>query len=285
MKEFIRRNTVLRTLLCKVWRVEKYVFEVYGRMLLFYIGVLGRKIHFPGYYGKYKKIKDLKDRYCGKRAFVIATGPSLKVTDLERLNGEITFAVNSIFKIFDKTQWRPTHYVIDDYFLYKEYLSHGINIEFDRFCKKESFVSHPFGKAIKKNMCAKKTVVIPFCYYDHWLTDSSKHYEYSDDLMYGIKDLYMVTISAINIAQYMGVKEIYLLGTDCDYSGTSKHLGDNEQNIDTLKTDYVSQEIKQKKTWKFIHSEMEKRGIKIYNATRGGKLEEFERVDFDSIVK
>ena len=27
----------------------------------------------------------------------------------------------------------------------------------------------------------------------------------------------------------------------------------------------------------------EKKGIKIYNATRGGKLEVFERVDFDSL--
>lgn len=29
----------------------------------------------------------------------------------------------------------------------------------------------------------------------------------------------------------------------------------------------------------------EKRGIKIYNATRGGKLEIFERVDLDAVLK
>ena len=28
-----------------------------------------------------------------------------------------------------------------------------------------------------------------------------------------------------------------------------------------------------------------KRGIRIYNATRGGKLETFERVDFDEIFE
>lgn len=285
LKAYIKRHKKIYKALYNIYWGFKWIVEVYIRMFVFYIGAFGRKIHFPGYYNKYKKIKDLKGKYEGKRVFIVATGPSLTLEDVEKLDGEITFAVNSVFKLFDRTKWRPTHYVIGDIYLYKEYCKHGQRVEFDDFCIEESFVSHPFWKVVKGNQKAKRTVVIPFLYYDHWLNDNSKQYHYSDDLMFGIKDLYMVTVAIINIAQYMGVKEIYLIGTDCNYSGSSKHFGDTDKNIDTINPDAISQEKKQKRTWKFIHEEMEKRGVKIYNATRGGKLEEFERVDLDKIIK
>ena len=42
----------------------------------------------------------------GKRCFIIGNGPSLRIEDLERIKDD-TFAVNRIYKIFDKTFWRP----------------------------------------------------------------------------------------------------------------------------------------------------------------------------------
>ena len=36
-------------------------------------------------------------------------------------------------------------------------------------------------------------------------------------------------------------------------------------------------------TYVAIKEQCEKRGIKVYNATRGGKLEVFQRVDFDDL--
>ena len=37
--------------------------------------------------------------------------------------------------------------------------------------------------------------------------------------------------------------------------------------------------------YEFIKKETEKQGVKVYNATRGGALEVFERVDFDLLFK
>ena len=45
------------------------------------------------------------------RAFIIGNGPSLNPSDLDLLVEEECFAMNRINLIFDKTIWRPTHYV------------------------------------------------------------------------------------------------------------------------------------------------------------------------------
>jgi hypothetical protein len=46
-----------------------------------------------------------------ERAFILGNGPSLNDLDFNKLKGETTYAVNRIWKMFDKTDWRPTHYV------------------------------------------------------------------------------------------------------------------------------------------------------------------------------
>jgi len=47
--------------------------------------------------------------------FIIGNGASLKKTNLDLLIGRDSMAVNKIHKIYDRTIWRPTHYVKVDY--------------------------------------------------------------------------------------------------------------------------------------------------------------------------
>jgi len=66
-----------------------------------------------------EKIKGFKNKHLGDRCFIIATGPSLTVEDLEKLRGEITIGMNSISKVGEKTDWRPIYYGIQDMYVYK----------------------------------------------------------------------------------------------------------------------------------------------------------------------
>ena len=61
-----------------------------------------------------KNLEQCKNKYKGKRCFIIGNGPSLTKEDLEKLKGEYTFASNKIYKLFDKTSWRPDFYAIFD---------------------------------------------------------------------------------------------------------------------------------------------------------------------------
>ena len=69
---------------------------------------------------QHPELRRFKNSHLGERCFIVGNGPSLKIEDLEKLyvNGEITFAFNMIYKIFDQTLWRPTYYGISDGFCY-----------------------------------------------------------------------------------------------------------------------------------------------------------------------
>jgi hypothetical protein len=102
-----------------------------------------------------------------------------------------------------------------------------------------------------------------------------------------------VTYSCLQLAVNMGFKEIYLLGVDNSYSLALRKNGELVQtnleqdhfspgysaypNMHLFKIDIVNAAYQSARNYAESH------GIKIYNATRGGKLEVFERVDFDSL--
>ena len=94
----------------------------------------------------------------------------------------------------------------------------------------------------------------------------------------------------------MGFSEIYLLGIDHNYAKSINEEGKVVENPDVkdyFTEDYDS-DIKDQvvhdmraPTQAFASVEQLSRKLntfRVYNATRGGKLERFERVDFDQVV-
>lgn len=49
------------------------------------------------------------------RIFLVGNGASLRRTNLDALIGHDSMAVNKIHRVYDRTRWRPTHYVKVDY--------------------------------------------------------------------------------------------------------------------------------------------------------------------------
>jgi len=115
---------------------------------------------------------------------------------------------------------------------------------------------------------------------------------FSEDITEGVYLGHTVVYDiAIQLAAYMGVKEIYLLGVDNSYVKDIKkgHFIKNyysDNSIKKYKLEAVNDSGWQERTLKaYEKAEIYSRGhgFRIYNATRGGKLEVFERVDFDSL--
>lgn len=82
-------------------------------------------------------VKSLKDKHKGEKIFIVATGPSLKMEDLKVLQEKniTTISLNGVFKIYDKTSWRPDYYVIQDYWLAKKYSEDYPYIDFGNISK------------------------------------------------------------------------------------------------------------------------------------------------------
>lgn len=237
---------------------------------------------------------NLKDIHKGKRCFIIGNGPSLKAEDLDKLKGEITFAANRIFKIFPRTDWRPTYYICIDYLMY------GIDYkEINHIDSKLRFV--PLERAL-----AAGEIYDEVTYYNRVVNCvdikdgkivRGKEFAFSDnieDVVYGGQT---VLFDAIQIAAYMGFSEIYLLGVDCGYklevleNGSivennieKNHFDDSydeglEGKIAVVGTLYATRLAFEK-----AKESCEKKGIIIRNATRGGKLEIFQRVSLEDVV-
>lgn len=236
-----------------------------------------------------EKIKKYKNLYSGKRCFVIGNGPSLTGQDLDKLCNEITFAANRIYYMFDKTKWRPNFYCVQDTAVAKDM---DEDLLICSSAAEATFIRMKSYKGIKKIYNRIKNVILIPIY----ISTSVKNTQFSDKADKYIYDGWTVTYMSIQMAAYMGFSEIYLLGVDFNYPLLRDIKGnvykidrtiaahfyetarDNKNRIDTMHTErnlayYTIADQYGKNSGKF----------RIYNSTRGGKLEVFERVDFDSL--
>lgn len=226
---------------------------------------------------QYLSLKKYKNIHEGERCFIICTGPSLTVEDINKLKNEFTLSMNSIILMFDKTDWRPTYYGIVDEFVYEKFQN---NETFQSL--KNRFVS----SAIKnKKMCrtSETDILLPMYRLDFARNKCAT--KFSDDIYSVVYAGGTVTYMMMQIAVYMGFKELYLLGCDSDFSGQKKHFVEYSTNINQAYDEFVifDPEYTCVNSYKTAKKYCDEHGIKIYNATRGGKLEVFERVDLDSL--
>lgn len=229
-----------------------------------------------------EKLEKLKNKHSGQRCFIIGNGPSLTKEDLELLSNEVTFASNRIFRIFDQTKWRPTYYaVFDDSIASAEDLTQFVN---QLRCE---------AKFVREQGWRSNRKLKDVCYIHSW--HSRKYLKnpcFSKDLTKGIYTIATVTYSMIQIARYMGFSEIYLLGVDHKYRNELKKDGTVVTNEKTKS--YFGQEGKHEKSvvaaswemeevYRYVENYAKENNFCIYNSTRGGCLEIFERVDLDNL--
>ena len=104
-----------------------------------------------------------------------------------------------------------------------------------------------------------------------------KHDKLWGNLSHGAHRGGTVVITLIQIAYYMGFKDIYLLGCDCHYGKVHHFDGTKADNRVTKDWRHIFQRYAQCKR------QLEHRDRNIYNAGKGGKLETFKRVEFASL--
>lgn len=230
-----------------------------------------------------KKLRELKNINSGKRCFIIGNGPSLNADDLNMLKDEYTFAFNRIYYIFDKTEWRPTYYCIQDDKMIRNSIS---DIEKNI---KTKYIFAPIDFKWYYNLDLQTDYY--FCQKRNTLKDEVYFSEVIDK---SISVCNTVTYTAIQIAIYMGFTELYLIGVDHSFNrvldNNGKIIYKNVKNYfcddyDKDKSDlYIPQLGLSTKAYERALSYIDNhQNINIYNATRGGELEIFKRKSFDSL--
>ena len=222
-----------------------------------------------------------KFKHAGERCFIVATGPSLQMKDLEKLRecNEMCFSMNRVYCAFNNTIWRPNYYVVSDRVMICEHLDDILNLDLkDKFIADRSFLL---------SVEDQERLQVPSINRFHikGLEYLRGNIMFSSDCRKGCYEGGTVTYICLQLAVYMGFKEIYLIGVDCNYLGArpskqdyfcSNYMEDSRKgNATRIEDSIIAYQVA--KDYADAH------GIKIYNATRGGKLEVFERVEFDSL--
>jgi Tfp pilus assembly protein PilF len=237
-----------------------------------------------------ERILGLKNKYKNQRCFIVGNGPSLNLHDLLLLESEITFGVNGIFYKTDEMGFKPTFYVVEDKAVMRD------NVD-------------------KINQYNGVIKIFPTDYYDFiddkdsviWFKMNQGYYEgkspnfriprFSTDSSERVFCGQTVTFINLQLAYFMGFSEVYLIGMDFSYQvpqttiingGVYLSTGDDPnhfhpQYFGSGKTWHDPKLDRVERAYKLARLVYESSNIKLYNATFGGKLEVFERVDYNAV--
>jgi hypothetical protein len=268
-------------------RLDDYFFET--------INLIQRFIFFlQGINGKYSYIKkntDLKDLHKGERAFLVASGPSIKNQDLTLLKDEITFFVNRSFLHEDYAHIQPTYHIFVDpklasgeweITMLDEVLAKNPQVTF--------FLNHKW-YYLDKFKPYKENPKFKIYWINSSLPTTPFHKNRKMDLTtitYGSAVTGVAYVSSI----YMGIKDFYFLGQDGNglcyelTNGDSHFYGANPENAIKTSQDIVKDLYMMHlslKYWCYFADYCKEIDFNVYNCTKGGIFNMFERKEYEDL--
>lgn len=223
-----------------------------------------------------RRLAELKNINQGKRCFIIGNGPSLRQTDLSRLRDEFTFGLNRIYLAFPEWGFTTSYYLSMNDLVVEQ--------------------------------CAEEIRGLPMPKFIAWR--SRKHLSPADDLYYlytsytGPKfardvrgrlwEGATVTYVALQLAYYLGFETVILIGVDHSFATQGKpnttvvSQGDDPNHFHA---GYFGKGFR----WQLPDLETNERayimareayqldGRQVLDATVGGKLTVFPKVEYDTL--
>jgi hypothetical protein len=243
-----------------------------------------------------KRIKELPDAYMhpwrkqsrkgleafhnvhqGKRCFILGNGPSLKQTDLSKLRNEYTFGMNRIYLAFDELGFQTSYYVSVNDLVIEQCAKEILNLNLPRFVS---------WRAGKKWLSNQEDLFFLYTTY----TEP----KFAKDIRNRLWESATVTYVALQLAYYMGFEEAILIGVDHNFETKGKanttvvSQGDDPNHFHP---EYFGKGFR----WQLPDLEMseigyrmakkafENDGRKVLDATVGGKLTIFNKVEYDQL--
>jgi hypothetical protein len=230
------------------------------------------------------KIRKLKNKFKGKRCFVIGNGPSLNQVDISKISDEYSIGSNSIYRKTEEMGFKPTFFTVEDLKIindqYKEIDQYQCDYMFFPGSRRMKFTNGKHRYFLNQE----------YSIYN----ELSPYFEtprFSLDCADKVYCGQSVTIINLQLAYYLGFEKIYLIGMDFNYGPLEK----SEIPVGINAEDVVNHFYKEKdnkvphdpklevtlKSFRLCKLMYELDGREIINATVGGKLEVFDRKDYN----
>jgi hypothetical protein len=237
-----------------------------------------------------------------ERCFILGMGPSTRKQNLDLLKNEQVFSCSWCSLLAKYDFIAPTYYVSPSFY--------GDCLEEDSYIE-ESL------RYLDKNIVSR------ICFFDYFDKAAIDYFGlFKDKMIFYVmqgkpwkvrKNIYALTkdtpkiqtatVMMLKIAMYMGFRKIYLLGTEHDLikrqykhsyprncmkhplpSRLEKIVQKASQDVEQWPMRHLLHAaLNMYEEYHYLHVIAQANGIKIYNATLGGSLDEFERVKFESL--
>jgi hypothetical protein len=235
------------------------------------------------------RINRLRDAHLGERAFILGMGPSLKAEDIFMLENEITFACNKVYLLADPDEWRPTYYSVTDIYV----------AENNREIIQQLPYRKIFNKAVREYFKDDSTAVfINELKYNN--PGRRGPFRFSRNPLVGVEGGWTVLYFQMQLAYFMGIREIILLGVDFSFKvpegqRETWRLGEviiSQGEVNHCHPDYrkpgekwtMPQLDVQEKAFMAARHAFEEAGGRVINASRETKLNVFERDTLENLL-
>ena len=223
-----------------------------------------------------RQLAKLKDVHRGKRCFILGNGPSLKKTDLSKLRDEKTFGVNRIYLMFPELGFPTSYYLSVNSLVIEQCAADIRNLPVPKFL---SWRSHNLIHPTADTVFLHTTYTGP---------------GFSQDARGRLWEGATVTFVALQLAFHMGFEQVILIGVDHNYTtkGTPNTTvvsqGDDPNHFNP---NYFGKGFRwqlpdldiSEKGYLLARQAYQQAGRQVLDATIGGKLTIFPKVDYNSL--
>lgn len=238
------------------------------------------------------RMEKLRGAYAGQRCFIMGNGPSLNQMNLELFMNDIVWGSNRCYLLFDRIEWRPKFYVAID----KRVVPDNA-IEIDNLKNQLPGILFFYPVIFRYNRTLKSASNV-YWYNEVFLNEDNLPYTmFSSNASEFVYSARTVTVAMLQLAVHLGFNPIYLIGCDTNYTvpTTVQHENGDPNLLISSASDpnhFDSAYFGKNKKWHephvdrmIFHYEQAKKvcdelGVDVYNATVGGNLEIFPRVNY-----
>jgi hypothetical protein len=225
-----------------------------------------------------QRLAEYQDKHKGERCVIIGNGPSLKMTDVSLIRDEYTFGMNRIYLAFPDWGFETSYFVSINDLVIEQCAEDIRGLSMPKFL---SWHSHPHITPTYDTMFLHTTYYNP---------------AFSSDVRGRVWEGATVTYVAMQLAFYMGFEQVVLIGVDHSFKAkgepnkTVVSEGDDESHFDPkyfgkgFRWQLPDLDTSELAYMRARHA-YESAGRQILDATIGGHLDVFPKVDFESFFK
>ena len=270
-----------------IYKIRYPLGRLKKRLIEFYRAKNIKSVYAKTKNDSHSRLLALRNKFTGKKCFIVGNGPSLNKLDLKRLQGEYCIFFNGAFDLRDYTQEEKCIHVCEDRLVFEDHQT-ALNAL-------PGMVFFP--SDLSHLITAKNAIITEF---HRGYSERNRNWPHFVDCDATYPIFYWggtVAYYGLQIAQWLGFSEINIIGVDLTYNIPESVI--KEGSVLTSTSDdpnhYRSSYFGKGLRWHVPQPDRMLRSFEtyanselfsnVYNAGIGGNLNCFPRVNFDEVTR